>query len=122
MRLKRALVFLLLLFTFSSTTVFAMQPKSPILMGEILEVQKDDKTNTTRLLVEGYIKSCEVYNEKVLVIVGEDTKIMGGCDGKDGKPDFAKGDKVFVVLSSAMTKSIPPQSSAKKIQVSKPVK
>ncbi|MEW8955993.1 hypothetical protein [Clostridium sp.] len=121
MKLKRVIIFLVILLTFSSTTAFASQPKPSILMGEILEVQKDDKEDVTRLLVEGYIKSCDVYKEKVLVIVNKDTKIIKGCDEKKEKPDFAKGDKVFVVLSAAMTKSIPPQASAKKIQVSKPV-
>ena len=94
-------------------------------MGEVLDVQKDGKN--TKLLVEGYLKNCDVYKEQLLVIVSENTKIVNQCnedkkDEKDNKKnpvEFIKGDKVFMVLDKAMTKSVPPQVNALRIKVTK---
>lgn len=89
-------------------------------MGEILEVNNDDKGNTM-VLAEGYMKGQKIYKEKLVAIVGPDTKILD-CEGKEVKEgNFAKGDVVFIRLSEIMTKSIPPQSPALKIQSCKPV-
>ncbi|WMJ80541.1 hypothetical protein RBU49_17330 [Clostridium sp. MB40-C1] len=119
MKIKRIVLTLLICILTVNMTVFAKPIKSPTFLGEILEVQKDSKGESNRLLVEGYIKGCEVYKEKLVVIISEDTKIMKGCKEEVNNIEFKKGDKVFVVLSSAMTKSIPPQTVAKKIQVTK---
>jgi len=94
--------------------------RGPIFMGEVLEVNKDNQGNTM-VLAEGYIKGQKVYKEKLVAIVGSDTKILD-CEGKEVKEgNFAKGDVVFIRLSEIMTSSIPPQSPALKIQSCKPV-
>lgn len=119
MKLKRIIGLVLIFTLMSSTYVFAKPPRSPIFMGEILEVQKDDNEKNTKLLVEGYIKSCDVYKEKLVAIITEETKVKSGCKVENEKVEFKKGDKVFIVLSEAMTTSIPPQATAKMIKVSK---
>lgn len=119
MRLIRIVCIALIFTLMSSTYVFAKPPRSPIFMGEILEVQKDDNEKNTKLLVEGYIKSCDVYKENLVAIITEETKIKSGCEEGSEKVEFKKGDKVFIVLDEAMTKSIPPQVIAKMIKVSK---
>ncbi|MCY6960172.1 DUF3221 domain-containing protein [Clostridium brassicae] len=119
MKIKKIILTLLICILTVNMSAFAKPVKSPIFLGEILEVQKGNKGENNRLLVEGYIKECEVYKEKLVIIINEDTKIMKGCKEEVNNVEFKKGDKVFVTLNSAMTKSIPPQTVAKKIQVTK---
>ena len=90
--------------------------ETPIFIGKILEIE--DQEDNKRLLVEGYVKGCEVYEEKLIALINEETEILGNCNNEKTK-DFSVGDRVYIELSEAFTKSIPPQSVAKKIQVSK---
>lgn len=118
---KISFIFILVVFMVAiSIPVFANhREQSPLFMGEILEVNKNDGGNMS-LLVEGYIKGDKIFKEKLKVIVAPDTKIINCGEDKCGKVTFVKGDTVFIVLSDAMTKSIPPQTTAKKIVVCKP--
>lgn len=130
MKLKRTVILAILLITALSIPAMAKPVKNgPIFMGEILEVNKDNENNTLRLLVRGYIKGCEVYEEELICIVNENTEIIENkCFTTEGEAkekltykniEVSKGDRVFIVLSDAMTKSIPPQTAARAIQVSK---
>lgn len=131
MKLKRVLSLLLLFLLIFSFSVFASEKPAPntIFMGEVQEVQKNDKGNTLNVKVKGYIKGCQVYKEEVVAILSEETLVIPNDCPKEGEEieikkvnpnDFRvnKGDVVLLILSEAMTKSIPPQASAKAIQIS----
>lgn len=122
--------------TFANTEKEMGKPKGPIFMGKVIAVDEKDKDNNIKIRVKGYIKGCEVYEEELLVIISEDTKIIAsncneskGCEKSKSEEDKKKcenidinvgvGDNVFICLSEIMTKSIPPQVVAKKIQVTK---
>lgn len=121
MRNKKFIVFLVAMMMLLANVIVEAKPmkhmKSPIFMGEILEVEKDKDGKSVKLTVEGYIKNCEVYKEKLIVTVNPETKLVKGCEGEVKTIEFNKGDNVFIVLNEAMTKSIPPQVNAKMIKV-----
>ncbi len=123
MKIKKIMMLALVtLFILSIGIPVMAKPKNmgPIFMGEVLEVNKDNQGNIM-VLAEGYIRGQKVYKEKLVAVVGPDTKILD-CEGKESKKgDFAKGDIVFIRLSQVMTSSIPPQSPAIKIQSCRPV-
>lgn len=122
MKFKRILVSALLCILSLSIPTFASnKEKSPIFMGKVLEVTKDDKNNSVKVKAKGYIKGCSVYEEEVILIITKDTEIIGAKCGNEEKyeEDVCVGDLIFVKLDKAMTKSIPPQVVAKKIQISK---
>lgn len=122
MKFKRILVSTLLCILSLSIPTFASnKEKSPIFMGKVLEVTKDDKNNSVKVKAKGYIKGCSVYEEEVILIITKDTEIIGAKCGNEEKyeEDVCVGDLIFVKLDKAMTKSIPPQVVAKKIQISK---
>ena len=143
LKLKRTLVVAMLCIIGFTTPVFAQletvktgKTKGPIFMGKVLEVDEKDKDSNTRIRVKGYIKGCEVYEEEIFAIISKDTKIItNSCneekkvedkkseeDGKKcetGDINIVVGDFVFICLDDAMTKSIPPQVVAKRIQVTK---
>jgi len=122
MKIKRVIALLAIFIMMFTVTAFAKPPGPSIFMGEILEVNLDSKQENTMLLVKGYIKGCEIYPEELVTIVSKDTKLMTNCGEKVDILNFEKGDKVFIELSPIMTSSIPPQSSAMKIQLTKAVK
>ena len=122
MKFKRILVSALLCILSLSIPTFASnKEKSPIFMGKVLEVTKDDKNNSVKVKAKGYIKGCSVYEEEVILIITKDTEIIGAKCGNEEKyeEDVCVSDLIFVKLDKAMTKSIPPQVVAKKIQISK---
>jgi len=100
-------------------------------MGKVLEVEKSEKDNTIRIKVKGYLKSCDVYEEELIAIISSDTKIMTNTCNEEKEDEknknkcdikvvnIEKGDTVFICLDKAMTKSIPPQANAKRIQITK---
>lgn len=122
MRFRKFISIFLLTILFASTTATASPIEHPklIFLGEVKEVQKDEQNNL-RLLVKGYFKGCEVYEEELIALVSSETKIVAGCHMEEVKVDFKQGDKVYIEFSNIMTNSIPPQSPALLIQVSKPV-
>ena len=148
LKLKRTLVVAMLCIIGFTTPVFAQletvktgKTKGPIFMGKVLEVDEKDKDSNTRIRVKGYIKGCEVYEEEIFAIISKDTKIItNSCNGEKkiedkkaeakkseengkkcetGDVNIAVGDFVFICLDDVMTKSIPPQVVAKRIQVTK---
>ena len=122
MKFKRTLVITLLCILSLSIPTFASnKEKSPIFMGKVLEVTKDDKDNSVRVKAKGYVKGCSVYEEELILIVTKDTEIIGSKCGNEDKyeKEVCVGDLIFAKLDKAMTKSIPPQAVAKKIQISK---
>lgn len=140
LKVKKILVVsMLCIMGFSSTTVLAettkeeWKNKGPIFMGKVLEVERNDKDKNIRVKVKGYIRGCEVYEEELIAIVNEDTDIILDRCNKENKAkdknselelelkdiNIEKGDNVFIRLDKAMTMSLPPQSLAKKIQITK---
>lgn len=122
MKFKKTLVITLLFILSLSIPTFASnKEKSPVFMGKVLEVTKDEKDNSVRVKAKGYIKGCSVYEEELILIVTKDTEIIGSKCGNEEKyeNEVCVGDLIFAKLDKAMTKSIPPQVVAKKIQISK---
>lgn len=122
MKFKKTLVITLLFILSLSIPTFASnKEKAPIFMGKVLEVTKDEKDNSVRVKAKGYIKGCSVYEEELILIVTKDTEIIGSKCGNEEKyeNEVCVGDLIFAKLDKAMTKSIPPQVVAKKIQISK---
>lgn len=136
MQKKKSFKIIISLFAFillSNIMISAKEFKPPIFMGEVLEVNMASDGKTQMVKVKGYLKSCKVYEEELIALVGEETKFLNECGenatedknnttNKNEKVKIEKGDIVYIVLSKAFTNSIPPQSFAKKILVSKPVK
>ena len=83
MKFKRVLVITLVLMLSLSISTFASnKEKSPIFMGKVSEVIKDEKENSVRVKAKGYIKGCSVYEEELILIVTEETEILGNECGK----------------------------------------
>lgn len=138
LKLKRTLSVIMMCLMGFNVPVFAQTEKvrDPIFMGKVLEVEKNEKDSNIRIKVKGYIKSCEIYEKEIIAIINKDTKIVNSNCNKEKKDDekkneentnkfeltsvnIEKGDTVFIHLDKAMTKSIPPQVGAKKIQITK---
>lgn len=129
MKHKRILVLTLLFLLICSCNVFASKRPEPnvIFMGEVEEVQKNDN-NTLNIKVKGYLKGFTVKSQELIAVVDNETLIIPNELPKSGEEidikkvepkvfKIEKGDVVFLVLSEAMTKSNPPQASAKAIQI-----
>ena len=129
MKHKRILVLTLLFLLICSCNVFASKRPEPnvIFMGEVEEVQKNDN-NTLNIKVKGYLKGLTVKDQELIAVVDNETLIIPNECPKEGEEidikkvdpkvfKVEKGDVVLFVLSEAMTKSNPPQASAKAIQV-----
>ena len=129
MKHKKILVLTLLFLLICSCNVFASKRPEPnvIFMGEVEEVQKNDN-NTLNIKVKGYLKGFTVKSQELIAVVDNETLIIPNELPKSGEEidikkvepkvfKIEKGDVVFLVLSEAMTKSNPPQASAKAIQI-----
>lgn len=125
MKFKKSLLGVCSLLIFSSIIIGAAEPekamnsKSPIVIGEIIEVEKNEEDKSVRLTVEGYIKDKEVNKIKLVGIVDDTTKVMNSSNDKKEKMEFQKGDLVYMRVNEAMTKSNPPQTTIKRIFVTK---
>ena len=119
MKIKRFIALVAFFMMMFTVTAFATQADPTIFLGEIVEVNMDAKQENTRLLVRGYIRGCEIYQEELIANVSKNTLLMTSCGKQVEELKFEKGDKVFIELSQIMTPSIPPQSPAMKIQVTK---
>ena len=130
MKHKRILVLTLVFLLICSCNVFASKRPEPnmIFMGEVEEVQKNEKDNTLNIKVKGYLKGLTVNSKELIAVVDNETLILPNECPKEGEEidikkvdpksfKVEKGDVIFLVLSEAMTKSNPPQASAKAIQV-----
>lgn len=130
MKHKRILVLTLVFLLICSCNVFASKRPEPnmIFMGEVEEVQKNEKDNTLNIKVKGYLKGLTVNSKELIAVVDNETLILPNECPKEGEEidikkvdpktfKVEKGDVIFLVLSEAMTKSNPPQVSAKAIQI-----
>ena len=125
MKLKNSLLVICSLLIFSSILIGAAEPekamnaKSPVVIGEIIDVEKSEDNKSVRITVEGYIKDKEVNKIKVVGIIDDTTKVMNSSNDKKEKIEFQKGDLVYMRVSEAMTKSNPPQTIIKRIFITK---
>ena len=130
MKHKRILVLTLLFLLIWSCNVFASKRPEPnaIFMGEVEDVQRNEKDNTLNIKVKGYLKVLTVNSKELIAVVENETLILPNECPKEGEEidikkvdpktfKIEKGDVIFLVLSEAMTKSNPPQVSAKAIQI-----
>lgn len=122
MKLKKSLIVFILLI--SILTLIGAKPKvetnyrSPIFIGEIIEVYKENN-KIVEITVEGYLKNTNIYSETLVGIIGEDTKIFNCENNKSEDIELEKGDLVYMRVSEAFTKSIPPKTAVKRIFVTK---
>ena len=125
MKLKKSLSVICLLLILSFIVIGAVEPekamnaKSPIVIGEILDVEKSEDNKSIRITVEGYIKDKEVNKIKVVGIIDDTTKVMNSSNDKKENIELQKGDLVYMRVSEAMTKSIPPQTTIKRLFITK---
>lgn len=125
MKFKKSFLLVCSVLTFSCLLIGAADPskgmssKSPVIIGEVIEVEKDDNDGTTRITVEGYIKGNEVNKIKVIGIVNDETKVMNSANDKKENITIEKGDLVYMRISEAMTKSLPPQTVVKRLFITK---
>ena len=130
MKHKRILALTLLFLLICSCNVFASKRPEPnaIFMGEVEEVKKNENDNTLNIKVKGYLKGLTVKDQELIAVVDNETLIIPNECPKEGEEidikkvdpkvfKVEKGDVVLFILSEAMTKSNPPQASAKAIQV-----
>ena len=130
MKHKRILVLTLLFLLICSCNVFASKRPEPnaIFMGEVEDVQRNEKDNTLNIKVKGYLKGLTVNSKELIAVVDNETLILPNECPKEGEEidikkvdpktfKIEKGDVIFLVLSEAMTKSNPPQVLAKAIQI-----
>lgn len=133
MKSRRIFILTLVLLSIFTIPAFSRENKemNPIFMGQVSEVQKIEGENIIRIRAKGYLKGCQIYEEELVGIVSENTVIMPEKCEPGKKPDknakstplelqVEKGDSVFMIVDNIMTKSLPPQTNVKVIQVSKP--
>lgn len=120
-QLKKYIVFIVLFLSMFSISASANPLKKSIIIGEVKQVEECKDTKNVRVLVDGYLKGCNIYKGKVILLINKDTKIYTECN-KDVKCDSIKcevGDYICASLDGKMTKSNPPQVNAKKLHISK---
>ncbi|WP_052951000.1 hypothetical protein [Clostridium baratii] len=116
---KKSIVAAMLFVGLFSIPASAHPRKGPIFMGTIKKVEECKDSKDIKLLVEGYMNACDVYKGEIIIKVNEKTKLHGSCNKKDCKEEIKleAGDHICAILDQKITKSIPPQASAKKIKV-----
>lgn len=124
MRLKKSLLVICSVLALSFVLIGAepekgINTKSPIVIGEILDVARDEDGKSTMITVEGYIKDKEINKIKLVGIIDDMTKVMNSANDKKENIDLKKGDLVYMRVSEAMTKSEPPQVTVKRLFVTK---
>ena len=97
MKFKKSLIVICSIFVFSFILIGAdpekgMNSKSPVVMGEVIEVLKSEEDKIIRVTVEGYIKGNEVNKIKVVGIINDETKIMNSTNDKKENIEVEKGD------------------------------
>jgi len=124
MRLKKSLLVICSVLALSFVLIGAepekgINTKSPIVIGEILDVARDEDGKSTMITVEGYIKDKEINKIRLVGIIDDMTKVMNSANDKKENIDLKKGDLVYMRVSEAMTKSEPPQVTVKRLFVTK---
>jgi hypothetical protein len=120
MKVKRILLVVFSLFLISAVLIGARDEKSDrgkglVLMGEIIDITKDDKGDIISLTVDGYLKGKEVAKTKVITLVNENTKIMNSSFDKKEDIIIELCDIVYMRVDETMTKAYPPETTAKRI-------
>lgn len=124
MKLKK---FIIVLFSFilitgvliSAKPIKGDKEKGQVVMGEIKEVNKNEKGDVVSITVEGYIKGKEVFKTTIVGLINEDTKIFNSNHDKKEDIVIEKGDIVYMRVNEAMTMSIPPQTNVKRLFITK---
>lgn len=124
MKIKKSLIVVCSLLLFSFVLVGAdpghgMNTKSPVVIGEIIDVKDGDDGKSLMITVEGYIKGQEVNKTTLVGIINDETKIMNSANDKKENIKLEKGDLVYMRVSEAMTKSNPPQTVVKRLFITK---
>lgn len=124
MKIKKSLIAVCSLLVFSFIFIGAnpgqgMNAKSPVVIGEITEVKEAEDGKSLMITVEGYIKDKEVNKTTLVGVINDETKIMNSANDKKENIKLEKGDLVYMRVSEAMTKSIPPQTAVKRLFVTK---
>ncbi|MDU1053792.1 hypothetical protein [Clostridium baratii] len=116
---KKSIVAAILFVGLFSIPASAHPRKGPTFMGTIKKVEECKDSKDIKLLVDGYMNACDVYKGEIIIKVNEKTKLHGSCNKKDCKEEIKleAGDHICAILDDKITKSIPPQASAKKIKV-----
>ncbi|CUO94097.1 hypothetical protein [Clostridium baratii] len=116
---KKSIVAAILFVGLFSIPASAHPRKGPMFMGTIKKVEECKDSKDIKLLVDGYMNACDVYKGEIIIKVNEKTKLHGSCNKKDCKEEIKleAGDHICAILDDKITKSIPPQASAKKIKV-----
>lgn len=124
MKLKKSLLVVCSLLVLSFILIGAnpekgMNTRSPVVIGEVMNVEKSEDGKSIMITVDGFIKDKEVNKIKVIGIIDDTTKVMNSANDKKEEIELQKGDLVYMRVSEAMTKSIPPQTTVKRLFVTK---
>lgn len=124
MKLKKSLLILFSFILITGVLISAKPAKSnkekgPVVMGEITEVNKNEKGEVISITVEGYIKGKEVMKTTIVGLISEDTKVFNSNHDKKEDIVIEKGDIVYMRVSEAMTMSLPPQTNVKRLFITK---
>lgn len=124
MKFKKSLILILSFMMIIGILVSAKpsrggKDKGPVVMGQVIEVNKDQDGKVTSITVEGFIKGDEVMKIKLVGLISEDTKILNSAHDPQDKILIEKGDLVSMRVNMAMTKSNPPQSNIIRMFISK---
>ncbi|WP_024615789.1 hypothetical protein [Clostridium sp. Ade.TY] len=118
---KKSIAFAVLFLSLFSISASANPLKKLILMGEVKKVEECKDTKSVKVLVDGYLKGCNIYKGEIILIINKDTKVYTECNnGKKCESIKCEvGDYISASLDEKMTKSNPPQVNAKRIHISK---
>ena len=124
MKFKKSLILILSFMMIIGSLVSAKPAKSgkdkgPVVMGQVIEVNKDQDGKVTSITVEGFMKGNEVMKIKLVGLISENTKILNSAHDPQDKILIEKGDLVSMRVDMAMTKSNPPQSNIIRMFISK---
>lgn len=124
MKFKKSLILILSFMMIIGVLVSAKpskagKDKGPVVMGQVIEVNKDQDGKVTSITVEGFMKGNEVMKIKLVGLISENTKILNSAHDPQDKILIEKGDLVSMRVDMAMTKSNPPQSNIIRMFISK---
>lgn len=117
-RIKTCLLSIFLVF-FYSIVAHSLNISDPTVIGEIIDISNSNSTYS--ITVKGSNNTDATFNEAI-VHISDESIIFDKCSNRLKPCDLKKGMSVFVILNPAVTKSIPPQGTAKSIQVQNCVK
>ena len=91
MKIKRVMLITVLFIMMLGMVAYGRTPENPIFIGEVVSVDKSEDGKAIKITVDGFIKTNDVYKEKIIAIVTDETDIEE-CSGKKlKKEDIAKG-------------------------------